>query len=162
MPLVMWKKQFNVILFAKIKKSQVPKSHRFAIDFSIGFSIKLGAFSSHCSFFFDIYFCIYFPGFFFQTSAGKLLHLYTLLGPGGRPRIENGHQNGPSGLTCTPYFGTLGTLPRSTTPRAPFWDQFRSPQAPFSCFFSRCRYPFGHLLSLMFYVFLYIFSTDFT
>ena len=42
------KNDFNVILSAKIKKSQVLKIHSFAIDFGSHFGIILGAFSDKC------------------------------------------------------------------------------------------------------------------
>ena len=57
-PLIMWKNEFNVILFAKIKKSQVLKIHRFVIDFGPRFGIILEAFPHNFSYFFAIDFYI--------------------------------------------------------------------------------------------------------
>ena len=59
-PLIMWKNDFNVILFAKNKKSQVPKFHRFVIDFGRRFGIILEAFSHKFPYFFYINFALKF------------------------------------------------------------------------------------------------------
>ena len=69
----MWKNDFNVILFAKNKKSQVPKFHRFVIDFGHRFSISLEAFSHKSQYLFDIKFCIIFWTHFWSKMCPKWL-----------------------------------------------------------------------------------------
>ena len=48
----------DVILFAKLKKSQALKIHRFLINFGPRFGIILEAFSNIFPYFFNIEFCI--------------------------------------------------------------------------------------------------------
>ena len=72
-PLIMWKNDFNVILFAKNKKSQVPKIHRFVIDFGHRFGIILETFSQKFAYFSDIEFSIDFWTHVWWKFAPKCL-----------------------------------------------------------------------------------------
>ena len=76
-PLIMSKNDFNVILFAKNKKSHVPKIHRLFIDFEPHVGIMLGEFSHKILYLFDIVFYIdigmVFNGKLSQNGIQKLL-----------------------------------------------------------------------------------------
>ena len=81
---ILWKSHFNAGLFVKNKDSQVPKLHRFLIDFGPRFDLVLDAFSHHVSCFFGIDFGMIFGRHLFTTFSG----FYRFLAPKREPEAN--------------------------------------------------------------------------